>query len=133
MSAVANLKVWHDHMANPSETGLADQLAEDAVFTSPVVFTPQAGKAMVMAYLSAAGNVLGNDSFRYVREIVDDEKNMAVLEFELELDGIHVNGVDMISWNDEGKIQDFKVMVRPLQAINKVWEEMGKMLEKMKG
>ena len=86
-----------------------------------------------MAYLSAADRVLGNDSFRYVREIVDDEANMAMLEFELELDDIHVNGVDIISWNEEGKIQDVKVMVRPLKAINKVWEEMGKMLETMKG
>ena len=86
-----------------------------------------------MAYLSAADVVLGNDSFRYVREIVDEDKNMAMLEFELELDGIHVNGVDIITWNDDGKIQDFKVMVRPLKAINKVWDEMGKMLEKMKG
>ena len=58
---------------------------------------------------------------------------MAMLEFTLELDGIQVNGVDIISWNDEGKIQDFKVMIRPLKAINKVWEEMGKMLETMKG
>ncbi len=132
MSARANLKVWHDHMEQKSQSGLSDQLAEDAVFHSPVVHTPQVGKPIVMAYLSAADVVLGNDSFRYVREIVDDAANMAMLEFELELDGIHVNGVDIISWNEEGKIQDFKVMVRPLKAINKVWEEMGKMLETMK-
>ena len=133
MSAAENLKVWHDHMASKSEDGLSNQIADDAVFHSPVVHTPQAGKPLVMAYLSAADLVLGNDSFRYVREIVDEDKNMAMLEFELELDGIHVNGVDIITWNDDGKIQDFKVMVRPLKAINKVWEEMGKMLEKMKG
>lgn len=120
-------------MANKSETALSDQLAEDAVFHSPVVHTPQAGKPIVMAYLTAADTVLGNDSFRYVREIVDDGANMAMLEFELELDGIQVNGVDIISWNDDGLIQDFKVMIRPLKAINKVWEEMGKMLAKMKG
>ncbi|AMO73132.1 hypothetical protein AZE99_00040 [Sphingorhabdus sp. M41] len=112
---------------------MRDQIADDAVFHSPVVHTPQSGKPMVVAYLSAADLVLANDSFRYVREIVDESQNMAMLEFELELDGIHVNGVDIISWNDQGKIQDFKVMVRPLKAINKVWEEMGKMLEKMKG
>lgn len=86
-----------------------------------------------MAYLMAAEKVLGNDSFRYVREIVDDGANMAMLEFTLELDGIQVNGVDIITWNADGLIQDFKVMVRPLKAINKVWEEMGKMLEQMKG
>jgi len=133
VSTSDNLKVWHDHMAEKSKSGLSDQLAEDAVFHSPVVHTPQAGKPIVLAYLGAADVVLGNDSFRYVREIVDEKANMAMLEFELELDGIHVNGVDIISWNADGKIQDFKVMVRPLKAINKVWEEMGKMLETMKG
>ena len=133
MSARHNLKVWHARMESKSREELSAQLADDAVFHSPVVHTPQQGKPIVMAYLSAADEVLGNDSFRYVREIVDDSANMAMLEFELELDGVHVNGVDIISWNAEGKIQDFKVMVRPLKAINKVWEEMGKMLETMKG
>ncbi len=132
MSTRDNLKAWHDRMADKSEAALSAQLADDAVFHSPVVHTPQAGKPIVMAYLTAADTVLGNDSFRYVREIVDDDANMAMLEFQLELDDIQVNGVDIISWNDDGKIQDFKVMVRPLQAINKVWDEMGKMLEKMK-
>ena len=133
MSVHDNLKVWHAHFEDKNGSGLRDQIADDAVFHSPVVHTPQSGKPMVVAYLSAADIVLANDSFRYVREIVDDQANMAMLEFELELDGIHVNGVDIISWNEDGKIQDFKVMVRPLKAINKVWEEMGKMLETMKG
>ena len=133
MSTRDNLKVWHDRMENKSPGEPSAQIADDAVFHSPVVHTPQAGKPLVMAYLSAADNVLGNDSFRYVREIVDESVNMAMLEFTLELDGVQVNGVDIISWNEEGKIQDFKVMVRPLKAINKVWEEMGKMLETMKG
>lgn len=133
MSTRDNLKVWHARMADKSEAALSAQLADDAVFHSPVVHTPQAGKPIVMAYLLAADNVLGNDSFRYVREIVDSDANMAMLEFELELDGIQVNGVDIIAWNDDGMIQDFKVMVRPLKAINKVWDEMGKMLETMKG
>lgn len=133
MSARDNLKVWHARMESKSREELSAQLAEDAVFHSPVVHTPQQGKPIVMAYLSAADEVLGNDSFRYVREIVDDSANMAMLEFTLELDGVHVNGVDIISWNEQGKIRDFKVMVRPLKAINKVWDEMGKMLETMKG
>lgn len=132
MSTADNLAVWHRHIETKDPSGLADQLADDAVFHSPVVHTPQAGKPLIMAYLGAADIVLGNDTFRYAREIVDEKANMAMLEFELELDGIHVNGVDIISWNDDGKIQDFKVMVRPLKAINKVWEEMGKMLETMK-
>lgn len=133
MSARDNLKVWHEHFEDKNGTGLRDQIADDAAFHSPVVHTPQSGKPLVVAYLSAADVVLANDSFRYVREIVDETENMAMLEFELELDGIQVNGVDIISWNEEGKIQDFKVMIRPLKAINKVWEEMGKMLETMKG
>lgn len=133
MSARENLKVWHARMETKSREELSSQLADTAVFHSPVVHTPQEGKPIVMAYLTAADSVLGNDSFRYVREIVDEAANMAMLEFELELDGVHVNGVDIIAWNDDGLIQDFKVMVRPLKAINKVWDEMGKMLETMKG
>ncbi|MEA1618761.1 nuclear transport factor 2 family protein [Erythrobacter sp. T5W1-R] len=105
---------------------LAAMLAEDAVFHSPVVHTPQAGKAVVMAYLVAASHVLGNDTFHYVRELVDGDEMM--LEFVTELDGTTINGVDIIRWNAEGKIQDFKVMVRPLKAINKVWEMMAAQL-----
>ncbi|HEY9090408.1 nuclear transport factor 2 family protein [Parasphingorhabdus sp.] len=143
MSVRESLKIWHERFAEKrknggksadiNDPGLSTQIADDAVFHSPVVHTPQVGKPIVMAYLSAADTVLGNDSFRYVREIVDDSANMAMLEFMLELDGIEVNGVDIITWNEDGLIQDFKVMVRPLKAINKVWEEMGKILEKMKG
>jgi len=103
-------------------------LAGDAVFHSPVVHTPQEGKAKVFAYLHAASHVLGNDSFHYVREIIDGDT--AMLEFALVLDGIEVNGVDIIRWNDAGQIDDFKVMVRPMKAMNKVWEKMGEMLAK---
>jgi hypothetical protein len=109
---------------------LSDLLAEDAVFHSPVVHTPQAGKAIVMAYLVAASHVLGNDKFRYVRELVDGNEMM--LEFVTELDGISINGVDIIRFNEDGKISDFKVMVRPLKAINKVWEMMAAQLEAAK-
>lgn len=126
MSA-ANLARWHAYMEGGSDpTLLAAMLAEDAVFHSPVVHTPQAGKAVVMAYLVAASHVLGNDTFHYVRELVDGDEMM--LEFVTELDGITINGVDIIRWNAEGKIQDFKVMVRPLKAINKVWEMMAAQL-----
>jgi hypothetical protein len=109
---------------------LADLLAEDAVFHSPVVHTPQVGKPVVMAYLVAASQVLGNDSFRYVRELVDQDEMM--LEFVTELDGIAINGVDIIRFNSEGSISDFKVMVRPLKAINKVWEMMAAQLAEAK-
>lgn len=127
--AEAGIAAWHDYMHGGSDPEkLKAMLADDAVFHSPVVHTPQEGKAKVFAYLHAASHVLGNDSFHYVREIVDDDT--AVLEFALVLDGIEVNGVDMVRWNADGKIEDFKVMVRPLKAINKVWEKMGEMLAK---
>lgn len=126
MSA-ANLARWHAYMEGGSDPALlAAMLAEDAVFHSPVVHTPQAGKAVVMAYLVAASHVLGNDTFHYVRELVDGDEMM--LEFVTELDGTTINGVDIIRWNAAGKIQDFKVMVRPLKAINKVWEMMAAQL-----
>lgn len=123
----ANLARWHAYMEHGSDPALlADLLAEDAVFHSPVVHTPQVGKPIVMAYLVAASHVLGNDSFHYVRELVDGDEMM--LEFVTELDGVTVNGVDIIRFNEDGKISDFKVMVRPLKAINKVWEMMGNQL-----
>jgi hypothetical protein len=122
-----NLARWHEYMQGAGDPALlSDLLADDAVFHSPVVHTPQAGKAVVMAYLVAAAHVLGNDSFHYVRELVDGDEMM--LEFVTELDGIRINGVDIIRWNGDGKITDFKVMVRPLKAINKVWEMMGAQL-----
>jgi predicted SnoaL-like aldol condensation-catalyzing enzyme len=114
-------------MEGGSDPALLDALlADDAVFHSPVVHTPQVGKPVVMAYLVAAAQVPGNDSFRYVRELVDGDDMM--LEFVTELDGIAINGVDIIRFNDEEKISDFKVMVRPLKAINKVWDTMAAQL-----
>ena len=122
---------WHDIAARGSPAReLAAMIREDAVFHSPVVHTPQLGRDMVVAYLSAAGQTLGNDSFRYVREIIGE--GTVVLEFVTEMDGIHVNGIDMIAFDDEGLIHDFKVMVRPLKAVNKVWEMMAAQLERQK-
>ena len=126
------LAAWHAYMAAGGEPEtLRAMLADDAVFHSPVVHSPQAGRDKVFAYLHAASHVLGGDNFRYLREIADG--NQACLEFATELEGIHVNGVDIIRWNDAGKIQDFKVMVRPLKAINKVWEKMAAMLAAQAG
>lgn len=133
MSACDNLKVWHDHMKHKTHDGLMNQLADDAVFHSPVVHTPQAGKQLVFAYLSAADQVFGDSNFAYVDEIVDDAGNKAMLEFTAEIDGIHINGIDIIHWNEDGKIQNFKVLVRPMKALNMLWEKMGAMLETMKG
>jgi hypothetical protein len=126
-----NLQRWFDWMEHDhSPAGLAPLLADEVVFKSPVVHTPQEGKFITMGYLLAAGETLGNDSFRYTR--VFDCGDRAVLEFETEMDGIAVNGVDMIAWNGDGQITDFKVMVRPLKAINAVHAAMGAMLAKMK-
>lgn len=106
---------------------LSAQIADDAVFHSPVVHSPQAGKAKVMLYLLSAAKVLGNESFTYVREIIDG--NDAMLEFTSVIDGIHINGIDLIRFDDAGKIIDFKVMVRPVKAVNKLWEMMAAQLQ----
>lgn len=128
MSARAGVAAWHAYMESGGDADLlAAQLAEDPVFHSPVVHTPQAGKAKVMMYLLSAAKVLGNDSFRYVREVV--EGNDALLEFTAEIDGILVNGIDLITFDDDGKIKDFKVMVRPVKAVNKLWEMMAAQLQ----
>ena len=129
--AQKGLANWHRVVeAGSKPEDLAEIIAEDAVFHSPVVHTPQVGRAITVAYLAAAGQTLGNDSFRYEREIVDG--NNLVLEFTTEMEGIHVNGIDMITFDDEGIIKEFKVMVRPLKAVNKVWEMMGRELERQK-
>ena len=123
MSAVNGLARWHAVIENGSKPEeLTAIIHEDAVFHSPVVHTPQKGRDLVVAYLSAAGQTLGNDSFTYVRELIDGQN--AMLEFETQMDGVHVNGVDIIRFDEDGMIADFKVMVRPLKAVNKVWEQM---------
>ena len=127
-----NLARRHAYIDGGSDpAALSALLADDAVFHSPVVHTPQVGKPVVMAYLVAASHVLGNASFRYVRELVDGDEMM--LEFVTELNGVTVNGVDIIRWNADGMINDFKVMVRPLKAINAVWEMMAAQLAAAKG
>ncbi len=117
---------WHEIVRTRDARGLGELLSDDVVFYSPVVHTPQVGKAITSVYLAAAVHVFGNESFRYVREVVGESD--AVLEFETEIDGITVNGVDMIKWNDAGQISEFKVMVRPLKAINLIHEKMAAML-----
>jgi hypothetical protein len=131
MSAEKGLKNWRRVLEGgntPAE--LAAIIRADAVFHSPVVHTPQAGRDLVVAYLAAAGVVLNTHQFRYVREFSAGAN--ALLEFVTELDGIHINGVDIITFDEEGMIKDFKVMVRPLKAINKVWEMMGAQLDRAK-
>jgi len=121
------LETWHRLVRTQDPTGLNTLLAEDAVFYSPVVHTPQRGKKLAAAYLSAAFHVFFNPTFRYVREIVGPAD--AMLEFETEVDGVLVNGVDLIKWNDAGQIDEFKVMLRPLKAINVIHQRMASMLQ----
>jgi len=119
---------WHDMMDRGTTEGLYDLLDPDCVFWSPVVHTPQKGRDITFLYLSAAGQVFDTD-FHYVREVRDG--NNAMLEFECTMDGIHVNGIDLIQV-ENNLIIEFKVMVRPLKAVNKVHERMMAMLEQLK-
>lgn len=121
------LETWHRLVRTNDATGLWELLAQDATFHSPIVHTPQRGRQLAFWYLAAAFKVFFNERFRYVREVVGERD--AVLEFETEIDGIVVNGVDMIRWNDDGRIVDFKVMLRPLKAINVIHQKMAQMLE----
>ena len=136
------IEKWHLHMKGQLPGGLDELLDDNVVFISPIVFTPQEGKAITKLYLQAAGQTLPGEkkssgtptnddkSFRYIKEVLSG--NTAVLEFETYVEDKYVNGIDMITCNDEGKITEFKVMIRPLQAINLVHKQMGEMLERMK-
>jgi hypothetical protein len=108
-------------------SGLNALLAEDVVFYSPVVHTPQRGKRLAAGYLAAALRVFSNPTFRYVREIVGASD--AMLEFETEIDGVLVNGVDLMKWNGAGQVVEFKVMIRPLKAINLIHQRMAALLQ----
>lgn len=123
------LAAWHQAISAKDASALDTLLADTAVFHSPVVHSPQVGKDVTKMYLSAAFHVLANDSFHYVREVVDGQN--AVLEFVVEVDGVTVNGVDMIHWDENGKIADFKVMLRPYKAINLIKDKMRAMLESL--
>ncbi len=120
------IETWHRLVESVDPSGLDELLADDAVFFSPVVHTPQRGKPLAKAYIAAAFHVFFNSSFRYVREIIGPSD--AMLEFETEIDGVLVNGVDIIKWNETGKVVEFKVMIRPLKAIAMIHERMGAML-----
>lgn len=120
------IAAWHEVVRSKDPKAIGPLLAEDAVFESPVVHTPQVGKPIAMKYLQAALHLLNNDTFHYENEWVGERS--AVLEFALVLDGIAVNGVDMIFWNEAGLITRFKVMVRPLKAINLLHQKMGELL-----
>ncbi len=124
------LERWHEFIKSPNEKVLWDLLHPDAVFESPVVHTPQRGRDITFKYLASAGTVLGGPGFKYLGEWRND--NGAVLEFENEVEGIKINGVDIITFSDDGRqITHFKVMVRPLKAINLLHRLMGEQLAKL--
>ena len=123
------IDAWHQLISERNVAALDEVLADDVVFHSPVVHSPQNGKRLAKMYLSAAILVLGNSDFAYVREVVGESD--AVLEFTCEINGTHINGVDMIHWNADGKIDDFKVMIRPLKAVNLLHGLMKQMLGQM--
>lgn len=123
------LASWHALIASRSAAGLDAMLAEEVCFHSPVVHTPQVGRAKTALYLRAALQVLGGPEFQYLRKIVDEHD--AVLEFVTTVDGVIINGVDMIRFDADGLIIDFKVMLRPLKAINLVHEKMALQLRAM--
>jgi hypothetical protein len=127
---IDTLAVWHAVVKTRDMATLAALLADEVVFHSPVVHTPQRGKAITLLYLQGAMHVLNSAHFRYEREIVGARD--AVLEFSTEIDGVHINGIDLIHWDDSGQIVDFKVMVRPLKAVNALHQKMGEMLQKLK-
>ena len=120
---------WHEVIDADDLNALDSIVADDAVFSSPVVFTPMEGKEITMMYLHAAGQSFNMQKFKYTKEIHDGMNS--VLEFETYIDDISVNGIDMIEWNKEGKISNFKVMIRPFKAVQKVQEKMVEALESL--
>lgn len=118
---------WIEIIDSGRTDELNDLLAEDAVFYSPAVFTAQEGRAKAAAYLAAAAKLFAGTGFRYVEHWYSDRS--AVLEFVADIGGIHVNGIDMIHWNDGDKITSVKVMLRPIKALQTVIPEMAKLLQ----
>ena len=134
---------WHRHVRGEFPGGLDELLADDCVFYSPIVYSPQQGKEISKLYLQAAGATFSGEgksgakaskglpeAFRYTKQVMAGDQ--AILEFETEMEGKYINGVDIIRCNDEGKIVEFRVMVRPLQAVNLLHQKMAAMLERMK-
>jgi hypothetical protein len=123
----ATLQRWHSLLESKNLDELDDLLADNATFFSPVVHTPQVGKQVTSLYLKAAAMMLvAGGNFRYLNEWWNESS--AVLEVEVVVNGITVNGIDMMFWNADGRIEQFKVMVRPLKAVNLVHEAMGRLL-----
>jgi hypothetical protein len=126
-------EIWHTVALSRDVDVISKVLHDDCIFESPVVHSPQLGKAITAKYLAAAGHTLGNADFEYVGEWhrEGEDENSSVLEFKTVMDGIAINGVDMITCDCDGLITHFKVMVRPLKAVNMLHAKMGEMLQAM--
>lgn len=119
---------WHRFIGGGHDPAvLHDLLDDDAVFYSPAVFSPQQGRAKTAQYLTAAAKMFGGTDFHYIEEWVGDRS--AVLEFAATVDGIYVNGIDMIHWNDDGRIVSFKVMMRPFKGLQVIMPKMAELLQ----
>jgi hypothetical protein len=131
---------WHAYLRGELPGGLDKLLDDEVVFYSPIVFTPQRGKRITSLYLQAAAQTFPGDgakssredtgpggSFHYTKTMLGNDT--AILEFETTMEGKYVNGVDIIRCNDVGRIIEFRVMIRPLQAVNLVHQQMAAMLE----
>jgi len=127
------VETWHRFLAGELPEVLDGLLADDVVFYSPVVYTPQRGKDITTMYLQAAAQTLPGDpadgAFRYTKQVLAGD--VAMLEFETTVGGKYVNGIDIIRCDDTGRIVEFRVMIRPLQAVNAVHEQMREMLASM--
>ena len=122
----AAIERWHQLLHARDADGLDGLIADDCVFQSPAVHTPQVGKELTLRYLRAAMAVLATPDFRYVEQWIGERS--AVLEFELTIDGIHINGVDIIHWNDDQRITGFRVMVRPIKGLQTLMPAMAAVL-----
>ena len=119
---------WHQFIGGGHDPAVLDALLDDdAVFYSPAVFTPQEGRQKTAAYLMAAAKMFGDTDFHYVEQWVGDRS--AVLEFAATVDGVYVNGIDLITWNDDGRIVSFKVMMRPFKGLQAIMPKMAELLQ----
>ena len=125
------MDAWHEFVRTKDSSAFSETLADNVSFHSPVVHTPQVGKTITLIYLQAAHDVLSGGCFSYTRELLGE--NDAILEFTAEIKGIQINGVDMIHWQDDGLITEFKVMIRPLKAVNMIHQEMAARLQAASG
>ncbi len=121
---------WHDVVSLRDYNMLTEIVDDNCIFYSPVVFTPQRGKDITLKYLMAASEVFNASNFKYHKEIISNQH--ASLEFTLTLEDTEINGIDLITWNDDGLITEFKVFIRPLQGVNIIHKMMGNMLESFK-